>query len=80
METGPNGENTALSLTHLHSLGLDDGGWEEQVTDCALVYSLNLQIPSPLGVPKSDLDWQIWLNDDQIKSENSFAVLKVPSF
>lgn len=76
METGPKGENTALSFTDLHSLGLYDVVWEEEV----IVQSLSFQIPSLRGVPKSGLDWQIWLNDDQIKSENSFSVLKVSSF
>lgn len=43
----------------------------------AFVHSPSFQIFSLHGVPKSGLYWQIWLNDDQIKSEKSFSVLKV---
>lgn len=52
METGPKGENTALSFTHLHSLGLYDAVWEEEV----IVHSLSFQSPCPHGLPKSGLD------------------------
>lgn len=77
METGSKGENTALSLTHLHSLGLCYVIWEEEMI--AFVHSPSFQIPSLHGVPKSGLHWHIWLNDEQIKSEKSFSVLKILS-
>lgn len=47
----------------------------EEVT--TFVHSPSFQVSSLHGVPQSGLYWQIWLNDDQIKSEKSFSVLKV---
>lgn len=71
------GDSAALSLTLLHSLGLYIVVWEEEV----VVYLWISQLPDPFPPwgPQIGLDWQIWLDDDQIKSENSFSVLKVSS-